>query len=296
MDYTLVIMAAGMGSRFGSLKQIEPVGPNGEFIIDYSVYDAIKAGFNKIVFVIRKDFYKEFKATIGKRLEGKVSIEYVFQEIDDLPLGYVCHSKRVKPWGTGAAIYSARHVLNGPFAIINADDFYGFEAYDELFKAVISDEAMVLGYKAGNTLSLNGTVKRGIISSSNEKLEGILESKMEVCENKIKATPLDGRESFYIPLDTLVSMNAFVFTLDVLKVIIDDFSLFLDEHLEDLNDEYLIPNVINDEISKGNISLKVRNTDSKWFGVTYKEDKERVVETVSNYISKGVYPKRLVKK
>ena len=296
MEYTLVIMAAGMGSRFGGLKQITPIGPNGEFIIDYSVYDAIRAGFNKVIFIIRKDFYDDFKNTIGKRLEGMVKVEYVFQELTDLPSGYECPKERVKPWGTGAAIYSAKDFIKGPFAVINADDFYGAEAYDELFKAALLNESMVLGYKAGNTMSLNGSVKRGIIYSSDDKLEGILESKMEVCGDEIKASPLDGRDSFYISLDTLVSMNAFVFTLDVLKVIADAFSLFLDKHLNDLNSEYLVPDVVNAEVSKGNISLMVRNTDSKWFGVTYKEDKDKVVEAVADYIDKGVYPKRLVKK
>lgn len=292
MEHTLVIMAAGLGSRFGSLKQMEPVGPNGEFIIDYSVYDAIRAGFNKIVFIIRRDFYEAFRETIGKRLEGKVKVSYVFQELTDLPLGYVCPSSRVKPFGTGAAIYSARKEVSGPFAVINADDFYGFEAYKMLFKFVSRNEGMVLGYKAGNTMSLNGAVKRGIINSFDGKLKGILESKLEVLDGKIKATSLDGKNSFYIALDTLVSMNAFVFTQDILKVICDNFGLFLDKH-NDLDSEYLVPDVINSEVFKGNISLSVCDTNSKWYGVTYKDDKDMVIEAISKYIQDGVYPKKL---
>ena len=292
MEYTLVIMAAGLGSRFGSLKQITPIGPNGEFIIDYSVYDAIRAGFNKIVFIIRKDFYEDFRNTIGKRLEGKVKVEYVFQELDDLPSGYVPSKERVKPWGTAAAIYSARNVIKGSFAVINADDFYGFEAYKKLFQYVSLNQGMVLGYKACNTMSLNGSVKRGIISFFDGKLKGILESKLEVLGNKIIASPLDGSTSFDIPLDILVSMNAFVFTVDILNAICDNFTLFLDKH-NDLDSEYLIPDVVNSEVSKGNVSLYVCNTDSKWHGVTYKEDKGAVVEAINNYISSGVYPKKL---
>ena len=166
MDYTLVVMAAGMGSRFGGLKQTTPVGPNGEFIIDYSVYDAIRAGFNKVVFIIRKDFYDEFRKTIGKRIEDKVKVEYAFQELTDLPDGYECPKTRVKPWGTGAAIYSARDLINGSFAIINADDFYGADAYSILFDYVKNNtnenEGLALCYEVGNTLSKNGSVKRGI--------------------------------------------------------------------------------------------------------------------------------------
>ena len=179
MDYTLVVMAAGMGSRFGGLKQITPVGSNGEFIIDYSVYDALRAGFNKVVFIIRKDFYQAFKETIGKRLEGKIKVEYAFQELTDLPVGYECPKNRVKPWGTGAAIYSIRDLVNGPFAVINADDFYGRDAYRVLFEFMKNntDAGLVLGYKASNTLSENGSVKRGIILFDGTNLNGIRESR-----------------------------------------------------------------------------------------------------------------------
>ena len=290
--YTLVIMAAGLGSRFGSLKQMEPFGPNGEFIIDYSIYDAIRAGFDRVVFIIRKDFYDDFRETIGKRLEGKIKVEYVFQELTDLPAGYVCPDTRVKPWGTGAAIYSARDLINGSFAVINADDFYGFDAYKELFESVKNNENMVLGYKAYNTMSKNGSVKRGMLLGDN-KLKGIKECKMEVCGDMILASPLDGSNSFKTSFDTLVSMNAFVFTKEVLDVIVNNFSIFLKDNIDNLDSEYLVPDVINHEVSLGNLSFNIRKTNSKWHGVTYKEDKEEVIKAIDNYIKEGIYPNKL---
>lgn len=295
MDYTLVVMAAGMGSRFGSLKQIEPVGPNGEFIIDYSVYDAIKAGFNKVVFIIRKDFYDDFRNTIGRRIEDKINVEYAFQELDDLPNGYICPSSRVKPWGTGAAIYSARNLINSSFAIINADDFYGAEAYKIMFDFMSqnTDDGLVLGYKAANTLSENGSVKRGIIVSKNGNLDGIKESKIKRVDDYIFASPLDGSESFKTSLDTLVSMNAFVFSPKIKDIITTGFSSFLNDNIDKMDSEYLVPDVVNAEVKKGNIKLKVNATDSIWHGVTYREDKAELVEAINEYIKEGVYPEKL---
>ena len=290
--YTLVIMAAGLGSRFGSLKQMEPFGPNGEFIIDYSIYDAIRAGFDRVVFIIRKDFYDDFKNTIGKRLEGKIKVEYAFQELDDLPNSYTLPLERVKPWGTGAAIYSARNIINGSFALINADDFYGVEAFKELFDGVKNNENMVLGYKAYNTMSKNGSVKRGMLLGDN-KLKGIKECKMEVCGDMILSSPLDGSDSFKTSFDTLVSMNAFAFTKDVLDIIVNNFSIFLKDNIDNLNSEYLVPDVINHEVSLGNLSFNIRKTNSKWHGVTYKEDKEEVIKAIDNYIKEGIYPNKL---
>ena len=290
--YTLVIMAAGLGSRFGSLKQMEPFGPNGEFIIDYSIYDAIRAGFDRVVFIIRKDFYDDFKNTIGKRLEGKIKVEYAFQELDDLPNSYTLPLERVKPWGTGAAIYSARNIINGSFALINADDFYGVETFKELFDGVKNNENMVLGYKAYNTMSKNGSVKRGMLLGDN-KLKGIKECKMEVCGDMILSSPLDGSDSFKTSFDTLVSMNAFALTKEVLDIIVNNFSIFLKDNIDNLNSEYLVPDVINHEVSLGNLSFNIRKTNSKWHGVTYKEDKEEVIKAIDNYIKEGIYPNKL---
>ena len=297
MEYTLVVMAAGLGSRFGSLKQIEPVGPNGEFIIDYSVYDAIRAGFNKVVFIIRKDFYNDFRETIGKRIEDKIKVEYAFQELTDLPTGYVCPDTRVKPWGTGAAIYSARNLINGSFAVINADDFYGADAYRVLFDYVknntLENEGLALCYEVGNTLSKNGSVKRGIAIEENGKLEGIRESKIEAHDGYVIARPLDGSNEFETSLDTLVTVNLFVFTSKIKNIIVDNFSKFLDDNIDKPDSEYLVPDIINSEIKKGNISFKVKGTKSKWHGVTYKEDKDELVEAINEYIKAGVYPEKL---
>ena len=295
MDYTLVVMAAGMGSRFGGLKQITPVGPNGEFIIDYSVYDAMRAGFNKVVFIIRKDFYQEFKETIGKRLEGKVKVEYAFQELTDLPKGYECPKTRVKPWGTGAAIYSIRDLVNGPFAVINADDFYGRDAYRVLFEFMKNntDAGLVLGYKASNTLSENGSVKRGIILSDGTDLNGIRESRIERSGDYILVKPLDKKEEFNMPLDTLVSMNSFVFSPKIKDIIVSNFSKFLGKNIDKESSEYLIPDIINEEVQRGNIKVKVSATNSVWHGVTYKEDKDAIVSAIREYIEKGVYPEKL---
>lgn len=300
MDYTLVILAAGLGSRYGSLKQMEPVGPNGEFIIDYSVYDAIRAGFNKVVFIIRKDFYEDFRNTIGKRLEGKVNVEYVFQELDDLPKGYVCPMTRVKPWGTGAAIYSARDAIKGSFAVINADDFYGFDAYKILFDYIKNNnnenEGLALCYEVGNTLSKNGTVKRGIALVNGDNLEGIKESKIEDFKNYVLAKPLDGSQPFETSMDTLVTVNLFAFTSKMKDIISVNFSRFLDENIADDTSEYLVPEIINFEIQKGNLTFKVKGTNSKWYGVTYKADKEELVDAIDKYIKEGVYPKQLFEK
>ena len=297
MEYTLVVMAAGLGSRFGSLKQIEPVGPNGEFIIDYSVYDAIRAGFNKVVFIIRKDFYNDFRETIGKRIEDKIKVEYAFQELTDLPIGYVCPDTRVKPWGTGAAIYSARNLINGSFAVINADDFYGADAYRVLFDYVknntLENEGLALCYEVGNTLSKNGSVKRGIAIEENGKLEGIRESKIEAHDSYVLAKPLDGSNEFETSLDTLVTVNLFVFTSKIKNIIVDNFSKFLDDNIDKPDSEYLVPDIINSEIKKGNISFKVKGTKSKWHGVTYKEDKDELVDAINEYIKAGVYPEKL---
>lgn len=297
MDYTLVILAAGLGSRYGSLKQMEPVGPNGEFIIDYSVYDAIKAGFNKVVFIIRKEFYEDFRNTIGKRLERNVDIEYVFQELDDLPKGYVCPFSRVKPWGTGAAIYSAKDAIKGSFALINADDFYGAEAYKVLFDYIKNNtnenEGLALCYEVGNTLSKNGAVKRGIALVSKDKLEGIKESKIEAHDSYVVAKPLDGSKEFETSLDTLVTVNLFVFTPKIKNIIVDNFSKFLDDNLDKLDSEYLVPDVINSEINNGHITFKVKGTNCKWHGVTYREDKEEVIKAIDNYIKEGIYPNKL---
>lgn len=300
-NLTLLIMAAGMGSRFGGLKQIEPVGPNGEFIIDYSVYDAIKAGFNKVVFIIKEENYEVFKETIGRRVEDKIKVEYAFQKLENLPDGYVCPEMREKPWGTAHAILSAKSIINEPFAIINSDDFYGRDAYyviSNFLKEEKEEETYgLVGYKIKNTLTENGSVKRGVCKLNNNYLQEIIESSVIEENGIITATPLDGRSSFEVTEDASVSMNMLGFTPNIFSYIEKKFPKFLDENKDNiLKCEYLIPDVLTMATEEGYAKTKVLPTTAKWEGVTYKEDKESVVKAIQNLIDKGEYPQELWKK
>lgn len=292
----LVVMAAGMGSRFGGLKQIEPVGPNGEFIIDYSIYDAKKAGFDKVIFIIKEENYEIFRSTIGKRIEGKIDVEYVFQDIKNVPDGVVLPSDRVKPLGTGHAVLSCKGVVNEDFIIINADDFYGRDAYVKaasFLKENKTDYAMV-GYIIGNTLTENGTVKRGYAEQKDGYLSNLIESTVYKVGDKVKVEPLDGREGFYASLDDLVSMNMWCFRPDMLDYLDEHFIEFFEKNKEDLSKcEYLIPDVVFERIENNEIKVKVVDTTAVWHGITYKEDKEDLVNYINELIEKGVYPKNL---
>ena len=298
-DLTLLIMAAGMGSRFGGLKQIEPFGPNGEFIIDYSVYDAIKAGFNKIVFVIKEENYDIFRETIGSRIEDKIKVEYAFQKLDDIPDGYVLPSDRVKPLGTGQAILAARNIIKENFAIINSDDFYGRDAFEVAAKFLNSTDSNtygLVGYKVINTLTENGSVKRGACKAVNDKLTKIVESTIIKENGVITASPLDGSESFNMEPNDLVSMNMLLFTPSLFPYLESKFKLFMEENKNDLSKcEFLIPSVLDDAINEKYATISVLSTTAKWEGVTYKEDKETVVEAISKLIDDGVYPQSLWK-
>ena len=293
---TLVIMAAGMGSRFGGLKQIEPVGPNGEFIIDYSIYDAIKAGFTKVVFIIKEENYDIFKETIGKRIEGKIDVEYVFQDIKNIPEGVILPEDRIKPLGTGHAILSCKGVVNEPFAIINSDDFYGRDAYMKaanFLKEETSDYAMI-GYLIGNTLTENGSVKRGYAEQDNGYLTNLIESSVYRDGNRIKVEPLDGREGFYAKDEDLVSMNMFCFKPDMIDYLDRKFKKFFDDNKDNLDKcEYLIPDVVFERIENDNLKVRVVDTTSVWKGVTYKEDKEELVNYINGLIETGEYPSNL---
>lgn len=295
---TLVIMAAGMGSRFGGLKQIEPVGPNGEFIIDYSIYDAIKAGFTKVVFIIKEENYDIFKDTVGKRIEGKIDVEYVFQDIKNVPVGVVLPENRVKPLGTGHAILSCKGVVNEPFTIINSDDFYGRDAYMKAANFLnenTTDYAMI-GYLIGNTLTENGSVKRGYSEQLDGYLSNIIESSVYRENDKIKVEPLDGRVGFYAKDSDLVSMNMFCFKPDMINYLDKRFKKFFDENQDNLEKcEYLIPDVVFERIENDNLKVRIIDTDSKWMGVTYKEDKEELVNYINGLIEKGEYPNNLYK-
>lgn len=297
-EKTLLIMAAGMGSRFGGLKQIEPVGPNGEFIIDYSVYDAIKAGFTKVVFVIKKENEQIFKETIGSRVDKYIKVEYAFQDMDNLPNGFTKPKDREKPWGTSHAILSAKNLIHENFAIINADDFYGRDAYEVMSKFLDENNEQntycVIGYRVENTLSENGSVKRGVIQTEHGLLTELIESSVEKTQNKIIATPLNGNNSFEIKNDTLVSMNMLGFNPTIFGYIEANFPKFLNENKDNiLKCEYLIPDTVEDAIKTNFAKVKVLSTTSNWQGVTYKEDKELVVKEITKLIEQGVYNKNL---
>ncbi len=289
----LVIMAAGMGSRFGGLKQIEPIDEFGNFIIDYSVYDAVKYGFDRVVFIIKEENYDIFRSTIGKRIGNRIEVEYVFQGgLDVFP-------QRAKPWGTAHAILCCKDVVKDNFAIINADDFYGEDAFRQVsqymkFLDKNSNDYAVVAYHAQNTLSENGSAKRGICEAENGFLTRIVESSVEKIGDKILATPLSGGQTFEVDKNQTVSMNMFAFTPGLFKFLEDGLNKFLDDNKENLEKcEYLIPEVIQNLIDEQNESVKVVDTSAVWYGMTYKEDKEKVVESIKKLVDSGIYKKGL---
>ena len=299
-DITLVILAAGMGSRFGGLKQIEPMGPNDEFIIDYSVYDAIKAGFNKIVFIIKEENYDVFKETIGKRVEPHIHVEYVFQKNDNVPSGYDEFKNRAKPLGTAHAILCCKDVVNEPFAIINADDFYGRDAY---FKAAefLNEEHTgekenygMIGYIVSNTITEVGSVKRGVCEVENGYLTKLTESKVQRVDGKIIAEPLEDLPSFEVSDDTTVSMNLLLFNPSIFDYIEKNFPIYLENHRDKVDScEFLIPDVLFQSIEDGLSTVKVIKTTATWHGVTYKEDAEDVKNAIRELVATGEYKEHL---
>ncbi len=290
----LVIMAAGMGSRFGGLKQIEPIGPNKEFIIDYSIYDAKRCGFDKVVFIIKKENYELFKETIGKRIEKFIKVEYAFQS-NDL-LDEKIRNERVKPLGTAHAVLCTKDLVNEPFAVLNADDFYGYDAFKVVSEFLKSnkdeDTYSVVAYNVKNTITDNGSVKRGVCESKNGYLSKLIESKVEYVNNDLIASPLDGSPSFKMEPDREVSMNFFGFTPKLYEYLSSGLEYFLKNN-DLLKDEYLLPDLIYKNIIAKNIKVKVLNTTSVWHGMTYKEDKEELVNEINKLIEKGVYPSKL---
>ena len=287
---TLLILAAGMGSRFGGLKQMEPFGPNGEFIIDYSVYDAKKAGFNKIVFVIKEEMYEDFKNTIGARIEGHIDVSYVFQKIDNIPVDI--KFDRVKPWGTGHAIMAAKDVINTNFAMINADDFYGRNSFVKAYnflKEAKENEFGLVGYKAINTITENGSVKRGVCNISNGNLVGIEESSIERRGEIIYCKSLVDEHEYTIEFDRLVSMNMLLFTPKIFKYLDADIKEFFTNIKDISKDEFLIPEVLDKHIKNNDITVNVIETDSKWYGLTYKEDKISVIKAINEMIENNEY-------
>ena len=304
MNATLIIMAAGIGSRFGTgIKQLAKMAPNGEIIMDFSIYDAKAAGFTKVVFVIRKAIEAEFKEVIGNRLSKVMPVEYVYQELENLPDGYEVPAGRVKPWGTGQAILACKSVVKEPFVIINADDYYGKEAFIKLHDFLISEnenkEKMNLamaGFSLKNTLSENGAVTRGVcVADANGYLEKVIETTgIQIVDGKIQCD--NAEVSKWITLDTMVSMNMWAGYPDFLKYIDEGFTRFLDTLGENPEKkEYLLPNIVAELLEKNLASVKVLNTSDRWIGITYKEDIEPAQEKFHLMIEDGTYPKELWK-
>lgn len=299
----LVIMAAGMGSRYGGLKQIDPVDNEGHIIMDFSIYDAKRAGFEKVVFIIKKAIEKEFKAGIGDRISQYMDVEYVYQELDTLPEGFEVPEGRVKPFGTGHAILSCKDVVDGPFAVINADDYYGVHAFQEIYNYLTENEddekyhyAMV-GYILSNTLTENGYVSRGICEMDKDAfLTGITErTHIEQRDMGVQFTEDDGQTWEDIAADSIVSMNMFGFTASMLKELECRFPEFLEKGLKEnpMKCEYFLPSVVSDLIEEDKADVKVLRSEDRWYGITYKEDKEAVVSAVQKLKDTGVYPQHL---
>lgn len=304
MKPTLILLAAGMGSRYGGLKQLDGLGPNGETIMDYSIYDAIQAGFGKIVFIIRKDFEEDFREKIVKKYEGHIPLELCFQSLDALPEGYACPDGRVKPWGTNHAVMMAKNVVHEPFCVINCDDFYNRDCFMVIGKFLSNLPAesrntyAMVGFRVGNTLSENGTVARGICSKDeNGNLTTVVE--------RTEIMRIDGKVSYkdengdWVSVDgnTPVSMNVWGFTPDYFDYSTEYFKEFLSnpENMKNLKSEFFIPLMVNKLINDGTASVKVLDTTSKWFGVTYAADRQGTVDRIQKLVDEGVYPEKLFK-
>ena len=290
-DISLLVMAAGMGSRYGGLKQLDAVGPSGETIIDYSVYDAIQARFNKVVFIIRKDFEDEFKSQITDKYSGKIQVEFAFQDLHDLPDGFTCPEGRNKPWGTGHAILAAADLIHEPFVAINGDDFYGRESFKVVADYYLSgaDDFSMVAFQLDKTLSTFGGVTRGLCTVKKGKLDTVIETgELQRTEQGVTSDrniKLDGSEP--------VSMNVWGFTPVLFKYLKTMFVGFLNDEGNELKSEYLIPSVVNDLIKSGREDVHVLRSASSWFGVTYKDDRPFVMGEIQKLIDRGTYPKQL---
>ena len=298
MKPTLFVLAAGMGSRYGGLKQIDGLGPNGETIMDYSVYDALRAGFGKVVFVIRKDFEEAFREVVISKYADKVPCEVCFQSVDKVPEGCTYNLERTKPWGTNHAVLMAKDLIREPFAVINADDFYGRESFQVLADYLKSVEGTkgkycMVGYRVANTLSENGSVSRGVCATDeNGYLTDVVErTKIEKVGDKIIYTE-DGVDTEISP-NSPVSMNMWGFTPEYFEYVEKAFVEFLQARGQELKSEFYIPTLVNDMIRSGEATCKVLDTTSKWFGVTYAEDRPQVVMKINNLVKEGVYPEKL---
>jgi len=287
-DITLVVMAAGMGSRFGGLKQMEPIGPNGEVLLDFSVYDAVKAGFTKVVFVIKHAIEADFKDLVGKRIAKRVKVDYVFQETDALPEGFTCPADRTKPWGTAHAILCCKDVVKEPFAVVNADDYYGRSAFCDIAEFLKQDpnDYCMVGFRLVNTLTENGYVSRGVCETENGILKSVTErTKIVDC----KYTEDDGATWTELSPDTIVSMNLWGFNKDIFAYIEEGFKNFLSNRINEPKSEYYLPSVVSELIEGNKKQVKMLVAEDKWYGVTYKEDKQMVVEAIGKMVDAGLY-------
>lgn len=299
-NFELVIMAAGMGSRYGGLKQLDAVGPSGETLLDYTIYDALKSGFEKVVFIIRKDIERIFHEKIGKTLEKHIEVTYAFQEIDRLPEGFQVPADRIKPWGTGHAVLCAKDVVSAPFVVINADDYYGRQAYriiyDQLQKIVSSQNDglyTMVGYMLENTLTDYGAVSRGVCEVTGEYLQNITERAGVRKRNGQVSFISDDNEERPLPDNSVVSMNFWGFTPSIFTELEVNFEAFLRNNIHLPKAEYFLPYVVNNMIRKGQVRVKVLPTDEKWFGVTYRDDKQQVEEMILRQHENGTYPPKL---
>jgi hypothetical protein len=300
MKPTLLVLAAGMGSRYGGLKQLDALGPSGETIMDYSVFDAIRGGFGKIVFVIRKDFEVDFRDKVLSKYEGHIPVEIVFQSINDLPEGFTCPAERTKPWGTNHAVLMAKDVINEPFCVINADDFYGRDAFavmgkflNELPEGTKNTYSMV-GFRVANTLSENGKVSRGVCEVNSAKHLMSVVERTEIVRVEGSVCYKDENDAWVkISDNTPVSMNVWGFTPDYFKYSEDYFKNFLTENIDKPKSEYYIPLMVNELINNNTATVEVLDTTSKWFGVTYSADRQGVVDKIQDLVDEGIYPSKL---
>lgn len=299
MKPTLFVLAAGMGSRYGGLKQLDGLGPHGETIMDYSIYDAIRSGFGKIVFVIRKDFEADFRSKILSKYENHIPVEVVFQALDNLPEGFVCPEGRTKPWGTNHAVLMGKDVIKEPFAVINADDFYGRNSFEVIAKELSTPKSRkgdycMVGFRVGNTMSVSGSVARGVCENKDGFLTTVVERTAIAYNEKheISFTDENGKEQILDP-STPVSMNLWGFTPDYFEFSEKYFVDFLKENINTPKAEFFIPLVVNELVTKGDASVKVLDTDSKWFGVTYAADRQGVVDKFAELHANGEYPEKM---
>ncbi len=298
-DLTLLVLAAGMGSRYGGLKQLDPLGPSGETIMDYSVFDAVRAGFNRVVFIIRKDFEEDFKRQVGSRYANHVNVEYAFQSLDDLPGNFTVPEGRQKPWGTGHAVYAARKLLHTPFAVINADDFYGADSYRQL-AGYLSDapengkiRGCIAAFILSNTLSENGSVSRGICTSCDGNLAKVVENtKIFRRDGQIISTQEDGSELVFTG-NELVSMNSWGFMPEIVGEIESHFEEFLRQRGTEMKSEFYLPALVDTLIRNGKAEIAMRTSADSWFGVTYREDRPLVQAALQKLVDSGKYPKSL---